>query len=74
MGCTFSEMVLREALKKNVCFLGIFPKPVDPHLGTFRNNNLNFGQKKEKNVNFMAKNNCHQNLTMFRNTDTPPPY
>ena len=37
---------LREALKK-LFFLGIIPKPADPPhppIGTFRNENVNFGQ------------------------------
>ena len=59
-------LILREALKKTV-FLGMIPKPADyhlpPSLGTFRNKNLNFAQIRITNVNFVAKNNGHQNFT-----------
>ena len=36
--------LVREAVKN--CFLGIIPEPADPlpPIGTFRNENLNFGQ------------------------------
>ena len=41
---TSTPDLLREALKKEIVFLEIFPKPVDPPTGTFKNKNLNFGQ------------------------------
>ena len=51
----------REAQKN--CFLGIFPKLVPPpsvHLGIEM---WILAKFKNKNVNFMAKNNGHQNFT-----------
>ena len=41
---------------KKMVFLGIIPKPVDHPLGTFRNKNVTFGQKRPV---FKAKNNGH---------------
>ena len=51
------SQALREEVKKRL--LGLFPKLVDlpPPLSTFRN----------KNVNFMAKNNGHQNSHYLEN-------
>ena len=48
-----------EGSTKKIVFLGIIPKPVDLPLGTVRNKNVEFGQIKNKIVNFMAKNNGH---------------
>ena len=57
---------LRKSLKKMV-FLEIFPKLVDPPLlpllGTFRNKNVILANFRNKDVNFMAKNNGYQNFT-----------
>ena len=56
--------------KKNV-FLGIFSKRVDPHPPSLVNLGIlaSFGNK---NVNFLAKNNGHQNVTKSLGIPTPP--
>ena len=67
---------LRVALgkpQKNCFFLGIFPKqPPSPPLGTFRNKMWILAKFRNKNVNFLAKKNGHQQDMSFSQKTRAP--
>ena len=69
----FVNLCIREALKRNGYLLGIFPKPVPPPpLGTFRNMNVTFGQKK---VGFSRQKKMATKISQkVKDSRTPPPF